>query len=97
MKIGTGSYVVTKNGSESECPVRAGNEYFEISVHFKGFGVAVTNIKRTAPGHYMWVGVQHHASVALSPAKSPSTNCTGGWLGPSVSLDGCKEQKIFSP
>jgi len=44
MKLGTNWYVVTKNGSVSEWHIKAANQYFEISIHFKELGSGVTNI-----------------------------------------------------
>jgi hypothetical protein len=37
----------------------------------------------------MGVGGQRHASAALLPGKKPGMHCTGGRMGPRVSLDGC--------
>ena len=39
----------------------------------------------------MEVGGQCHALAALAPGKIPGTHCTGGWLGPMASLDGCRK------
>ena len=36
----------------------------------------------------MGVGGQHHTPVALPPER-PDTHCTGGWVGPRASLEGC--------
>ena len=33
---------------------------------------------------------QCHAPVTLSPGQRPGTHCTGGWVGPNSSLDGCR-------
>ena len=38
----------------------------------------------------MGVGGQRLAPAALPPGKRPSTHCTGGWVGPRASLDGCE-------
>jgi len=37
----------------------------------------------------MWVGGQRHDPAALPLGKTPVTHCTGGWVGPTASLDGC--------
>jgi hypothetical protein len=36
---------------------------------------------------------QCHALTALSPEKGPSSYCRGGWVGPKVGLDRCREKK----
>ena len=41
----------------------------------------------------MWVGGQLHAPGTLLPGKRPGTHCTGGWVGPRVSLDGCGKSR----
>ena len=38
------------------------------------------------------VGVQGHALAALS-WKRPGTHCTGGWVGPRASLEGCGKSR----
>ena len=35
------------------------------------------------------MGGQRHAPAALPPGKRPGTQCTGGWVGPRDSPDGC--------
>jgi hypothetical protein len=35
------------------------------------------------------LGGQLHAPTALPPAKTPSTHCIGGWVGPRAGLDDC--------
>ena len=37
----------------------------------------------------MGMGGQRHAPTALHLGKVPGTHCIGGWVGPSVGLDGC--------
>jgi len=37
----------------------------------------------------MGAGGQHHAPAALAVGRRPGTLCTGGWVGPRASLDGC--------
>jgi hypothetical protein len=39
------------------------------------------------------VGGQHHALATLHPGKRPGTHCTGGWVGPGASLDGCGKSR----
>ena len=39
----------------------------------------------------MGVGGQRHAPAALPPAKTPGTQCIGGWVGPRAGLDGCRK------
>ena len=39
----------------------------------------------------MEVGDQHHVPAALPPGKRPGTHCTGGWVGPRASLEGCRK------
>jgi hypothetical protein len=41
----------------------------------------------------MGVGGQLHAPAALPPGKRPSTNCIGGWVGPTAGLDGCEKSR----
>ena len=41
----------------------------------------------------MAVGGQRHAPAALPFGKKPSTNFTGGWMGPSAGLDGCGKSR----
>jgi len=41
--------------------------------------------------HYKGVRSQRHALAALYPRERPSTHCTGGWVGPRASLDGCRK------
>jgi hypothetical protein len=94
MKLGTGFYVVTKNGSETEWPIRATKKYSEISKHFKEFGAAATNVKYTESRRCMYVGVQTHFSAALSPGMSPGTICPLGRFVPGIGMDGCKENTI---
>jgi hypothetical protein len=36
----------------------------------------------------MGVGGQRHAPAALPPGKRPVAHCTGGWVGPTASLEG---------
>ena len=33
------------------------------------------------------VGGQRHAPNVLPPGRRPGTHCTGGWVGPTASLD----------
>ena len=40
-------------------------------------------------------GGQRHAPVALLPGKRPGTHCTGGWVGPRASLDGCGKPRPY--
>lgn len=37
----------------------------------------------------MAVGGQHHTLATLHTGKKLGIDCTGGWVGPVVSLDGC--------
>jgi len=37
------------------------------------------------------VGGKRHAPAALCPGKRPGAHCIGGWVGPTVGLDGCKK------
>jgi len=39
------------------------------------------------------MGGQHHALAASPPGKRPDTHCIGGWVGPRVSLDGCRKSR----
>jgi hypothetical protein len=39
------------------------------------------------------VGCQGHATAALPPGKRPVIHCIGGWVRPSVSLDGCGKSR----
>ena len=39
----------------------------------------------------MGVSGQRHAPAVLPPGKKPGTHCTGGWVGPRASLDGCEK------
>jgi len=41
----------------------------------------------------MGIGGQRHASAVLPPGKTPSTHCTGGWVDPSVGLEGCGKSR----
>ena len=59
----------------------------------------------------MRVDVQHHSFLnslpdgvdghshapAISPGKSPDTQCTGGWMGPRDCLGGCGEEETLFP
>lgn len=45
----------------------------------------------------MRMGCERHARVVLPPGKNPGAHCTGDWVGPRASLDGCGEEKIFWP
>jgi hypothetical protein len=38
----------------------------------------------------MWVGGKRYAPAALPLGKKPRTHCTGGWVGPTAGLDGCR-------
>jgi len=51
------------------------------------------------PRHKKGVNGQQHASGALYPRESNGTHFTGGWVGPSVGLDGRKisSQPGFDP
>jgi hypothetical protein len=40
----------------------------------------------------MGVGGKLHAPAAL-PGKRPGNHCTGGWMGPRASLDGCEKSR----
>ena len=44
----------------------------------------------------MGVGGEHHATYALPPGKRPVSDCTGGWVGPTVGLNGCEKSGIRS-
>jgi hypothetical protein len=37
----------------------------------------------------MALGGQRQVPAAVSPGKTPSTHCTGGWVGPRAGLDWC--------
>jgi hypothetical protein len=39
------------------------------------------------------IGGQSHAPAASPPGKRPGTHFIGGWLGPSVGLDGCGKSR----
>jgi hypothetical protein len=39
---------------------------------------------------------QRHAPVGLLPRKSPSTHCTGSWVGPRSGLDGCAKSRLLT-
>jgi len=41
------------------------------------------------------VGGQCHTLVALLLAKRPSDHCSGGWVGPRASLDGCGKSHLY--
>ena len=41
----------------------------------------------------MGVGGQSHAPAGLPPGKRYGTRCTGDWVGPSASLDGCGKSR----
>jgi len=41
----------------------------------------------------MGVGGEHHATYALPPGKRPVSDCTGGWVGPTVGLNGCEKSR----
>ena len=43
----------------------------------------------------MGVGDQRHAPAALPPGKRPGTHFIGGWVGPSVVLDGCGKSRPY--
>ena len=45
----------------------------------------------------MGVGGQLYAPAALPTRKSPGTHCTGGWVGPRASLDGCGKSRSPPP
>ena len=47
------------------------------------------------PRRQKGVGGEHHAPDALPPGKRPDTHCTGGWMGPRVSLDGCGNSRPY--
>jgi len=38
---------------------------------------------------YTGVGGERQAPAVLAPGKRSSTRCTGGWVSPRASLDGC--------
>ena len=42
----------------------------------------------------MQEGGHRHAPAALPPGKRPLTHCTGGWVGPRASLDGCGKSHL---
>jgi len=42
----------------------------------------------------MGVGGQRQAPTALLPEKRPGTHCTGGWVDPWASLDGCGKSRL---
>ena len=39
------------------------------------------------------MGGQRHGPAALHPGKRPGTHCTGRWVGPRASLDGCGKSR----
>jgi len=41
----------------------------------------------------MRVGAQLHATASLPPEKTHGTDCTGGWVGPTVGLDECRKSR----
>jgi hypothetical protein len=41
----------------------------------------------------MRLGGQHHVPAALPLGKKPITRCRGGWVGPRVGLDGCRNSR----
>jgi hypothetical protein len=48
----------------------------------------------------MAVDGQRHTPAALPPGKSPTTHCTGDWLGLGAGLEGwgkCRPQLGFEP
>jgi len=43
---------------------------------------------------YMRGDVQRHNPDALLPRKRPVTTCTGGWVGPTADLEGCRKSPL---
>ena len=41
----------------------------------------------------MGVGGQRHAPAALTLGKRPRTHFTGGWVGATAGLDGCRKSR----
>jgi hypothetical protein len=42
----------------------------------------------------MEVGSQGHVLAALPPGNRPASHCTGGWVGPTIGLDGCGKSPL---
>ena len=42
----------------------------------------------------MGVGGQRHAPAALPLGKRTGIHCTGGWVGPSVGVQGCRKSRL---
>jgi hypothetical protein len=45
----------------------------------------------------MGVDGQHHASAVLSPWKRQGTHCTGNWVDPRATINGCGKPMLFQP
>jgi hypothetical protein len=45
------------------------------------------------PRRQMVVSDQRHAPAAVPSGRMPGAHCTEGWLGPTVSLDGCGKSR----
>jgi len=43
-----------------------------------------------------WGLVVNATPRALYPRERPGTNCTGGWVGPSAGVDGCRKSRFHA-
>jgi hypothetical protein len=53
------------------------------------------SLTSTIDGGGVWGGGQRHTLAALPPGKGPRAHCTGGCVGPSAGLDGCRKRRPY--